>query len=49
LPGVCEALGERVGVPIINPVSGALKTAEALLSMRVAHSKKAWPTPQETA
>jgi allantoin racemase len=49
LPGVCEALGERVGVPIINPVSAALKTAEALLSMRVAHSKKAWPTPQETA
>jgi len=49
LPGVCEALGERVGVPIINPVSAALKTAEALLSMRVAHSKKAWPPPQEIA
>ena len=49
LPGVCEALGERVGVPAVNPVSAALKTAQALLSMRVAHSKQAWPAPQETA
>ena len=49
LPGVCEALGERVGVPAVNPVSAALKTAQALLSMRIAHSKKAWPAPEETA
>jgi|SRR5262245_25198715 len=49
LPGVCEALRECAGVPVVNPVIAALKTAEAVLAMRVAHSKKAWPAPQETA
>jgi allantoin racemase len=43
LPGVCEALSERVGVPVVNPVIAALKTAEAVLAMRTAHSKRAWP------
>ena len=47
LPGVCEALSERVGVPVVNPVIAALKTAEALVSMRMAHSKEAWTLPQE--
>ena len=32
LPGICEALGERVGVPVVNPVVAALKTAEAVAS-----------------
>jgi allantoin racemase len=49
LPGVCEALGERIGVPVVNPVIAALKTAEALVSMPIAHSKKTWPNPQESA
>jgi allantoin racemase len=48
LPEICEALGERVGVPVVNPVIAALKTAEALAAMRLAHSKKAWPEPRET-
>jgi allantoin racemase len=43
LPGICEALGERVGVPVVNPVVAALKTAEAVVSMRLTHSKSAWP------
>jgi allantoin racemase len=49
LPGVCEALGERVGVPVVNPVIAALKTAEAVVSMRTAHSKQAWSLPEGSA
>lgn len=46
LPGICESLGERVGVPVVNPVVAALKTAEAMASMRLSHSKVAWPPPK---
>ena len=46
LPGICEALGERVGVPVVNPVIAALKTAEAMAAMKLAHSKVAWPMPK---
>jgi allantoin racemase len=46
LPDITAKLGERAGVPIVNPVLAALKTAEAVVSMRLAHSKQAWPSPQ---
>jgi allantoin racemase len=46
LPGIWEALVERVGVPVVNPVVAALKTAEAVASMRLSHSKAAWPAPK---
>jgi len=46
LPGICEALNERVGVPVVNPVVAALKTAEAVVTMRISHSKAAWPFPK---
>jgi allantoin racemase len=46
LPGVTQALGERVGVPVVNPVIAALKTAEACAGMGLGHSKKAWPAPK---
>src|SRR5262245_40961255 len=46
LPGICQALGDRVGVPVVNPVIAALKTAEAVTSMQLAHSKAAWPRPK---
>jgi len=49
LPGICETLGERVGVPVVNPVIAALKTAEAVVAMRLAHSKVAWPVPKPQA
>jgi allantoin racemase len=49
LPGICEALGSRLGVPVVNPVIAALKTAETMVAMRLAHSKRAWSIPQETA
>ena len=46
LPGICGQLGERVGVPVVNPVVAALKTAETLVAMKLAHSKAAWPLPK---
>jgi allantoin racemase len=50
LPGICEALGRKVGVPVVNPVIAGLKTAEACVAMKLVHSKAAWPEPkaQET-
>jgi allantoin racemase len=51
LPDITARLGERIGVPVVNPVLAALKTAEALVTMRLSHSKQAWPPlkPQEFA
>ena len=46
LPGICETLSERVGVPVVNPMIAALKTAEAIATMRISHSKVAWPKPK---
>jgi allantoin racemase len=46
LPGICNALGKKVGVPVVNPVIAALKTAEACIAMQLSHSKKAWPVPK---
>jgi allantoin racemase len=46
LPGICEELGKRIGVPVVNPVIAALKTAEAVASMKLSHSKAAWPLPK---
>ena len=46
LPGICEQLGERVGVPVVNPVIAALKVAETVVAMKLGHSKAAWPTPK---
>ncbi len=46
LPGICEGLSGRVGVPVVNPVVAALKTAEALVAMKLSHSKAAWPRPK---
>jgi allantoin racemase len=46
LPGLCEALAERVGAPVVNPVLAALKTAEAVVALKLSHSKRAWPAPK---
>lgn len=46
LPDIALRLGERAGVPVVNPVLAALKTAEAVLSLQLAHSKRAWPAPK---
>jgi allantoin racemase len=47
LPGICEDLSERAGVPVINPVVAALKTAEMVAGMRLAHSKVAYAIPKQ--
>ncbi|MFM9941360.1 MAG: aspartate/glutamate racemase family protein [Hyphomicrobiaceae bacterium] len=49
LPGICETLSERVGVPVVNPVIAALKTAETVLALGISHSKAAWPRPKQQA
>ena len=41
--GMAETLGDRCGVPVLNPARAALKTAEALASMRIAHSRRTYP------
>jgi allantoin racemase len=46
LPRICEDLGERAGVPVVNPVIAALKTAEMMAGMKLAHSKIAYPLPK---
>ena len=45
LSRICETLTERLDVAVVNPVVAALKTVEALVTMRIAHSKAAWPRP----
>lgn len=47
LPGICETLSKRVGVPVVNPVIAALKTAEMVSGMKLAHSKIAYPLPKQ--
>lgn len=47
--GVAERLSEELGVPVLNPARTALKTAEALVSNGIAHSKKAYPVPPKVA
>jgi allantoin racemase len=42
-----KELQARVGVPVVNPVLAALKTAEATIAMDVAHSGVAYPTPRK--
>lgn len=40
-----EEISAEVGVPVVNAGRTALKHAEMLVSMGMAHSKKAYPTP----
>jgi allantoin racemase len=47
--GVAEQLSEELGVPVLNPARTALKTAEALVSSGLRHSKKAYPVPPKVA
>lgn len=40
-----DEIGSEVGVPVVNAGRAAVKHAEVLVSMGIAHSKKAWPIP----
>jgi allantoin racemase len=42
---VDEKLTEEIGVPAVNPVKAAVKTAETLIDLGLTHSKKAYPVP----
>lgn len=42
---LAQEVSEAVGVPAVNAGKAALKQAEALVSMGLAHSKTAFPTP----
>jgi allantoin racemase len=42
---VDEKLTEDIGVPAVNPVKVAVKTAETLIDLGLTHSKKAYPVP----
>ena len=44
---VAKPLQARIGVPVVNPVLAALKTAESAIAMDVAHSRAAYPTPRK--
>jgi allantoin racemase len=45
--GVAESASKRLGVPIVLPAAAALKLCEAMISMRLSQSKKAFPVPEE--
>jgi allantoin racemase len=43
--GITEDLGKRLGVPVVNPVTAALATAETVVQMGLSHSTLAYPVP----
>ncbi len=42
---VDDKLSEEIGVPAVNPVKAAVKTAETLIDLGLTHSKRAYPVP----
>jgi allantoin racemase len=42
---ITDDLQERIGVPVVNPVVAAVKTAEMVAAMSLSHSKTAYPNP----
>jgi allantoin racemase len=47
--GITDDLQKRLDVPVVNPVTAALKTAEAMVAMGLSHSKIAYPMPRKLA
>lgn len=45
--GITDELQKRLDIPVVNPVTAALKTAEALVAMGLTHSKLAYPMPRK--
>lgn len=43
--GVADDVQKRLDLPVVNPVVAALKTAEMMVAMGLAHSKAAYPVP----
>ncbi|MCW4048606.1 MAG: aspartate/glutamate racemase family protein [Candidatus Bathyarchaeota archaeon] len=42
---VDDRLTQEIGVPAINPVKAAVKTAETLIDLGITHSKRIYPVP----
>ena len=42
---VDDKLSEEIGVPAVNPVKAAVKTAETLIDLGLTHSKRTYPVP----
>ena len=40
-------LQERVGIPVVNPVLTALRTAESTVALGLSHSRRAYPVPRK--
>ncbi len=45
--GMAEELGDKLGVPVIDPTAAALKMAESLVDLGLSHSKLVYPKPPE--
>lgn len=43
--GITDEMTKRLEIPVVNPVTAALKTAEMVVSMGLSHSKAAYPVP----
>lgn len=41
--GMAETIGDRCGVPVLNPARVALRTAESMVVLGVRHSRRAYP------
>jgi allantoin racemase len=42
---VDRELSRRIGIPVINPVLAALKSAETMIDLGLSHSRLSWPAP----
>lgn len=41
--GMAETIGDRCGVPVLNPARVALKTAETMVALGLRHSRRTYP------
>jgi allantoin racemase len=49
MTGMAEKVSKELGVFVVDPLPTAIKFAETLVSLRLSHSKIAYPTPPEKA
>jgi allantoin racemase len=47
--GITDDLQKRLEIPVVNPVVAALKAAETMVALGLAHSRLAYPTPPKEA
>jgi allantoin racemase len=42
-------LSRRIGIPVVNPILAALKSAETMIDLGLSHSRLCWPLPPAKA